>query len=324
MLSKIETSNTCMINKIVLYSYVFLIFLVLTTPVMARVESINNSCVDCHKKLSPFTDEQSRFNEIRLNHTERNISCSLECHEDVIRKRATDNFQQWSDSGHSKYYVTCDACHGGDPNMKTEAEAHAAMKNISDPNSTIYFKNIPETCGKCHTEELDNFRNTMHYQRLRSTESGPSCITCHQPHTFKVLKASELTTVCSVCHNSKDQIATATVPDDAKRALEKANEFKGEFLKAKSAIADAKSNGKDISSAQVDLDSAEAIMNNVPSLWHGFNLKNFDIQINNGIELAQKAQNKVTGVEPTVPSTPSIGTAAILSIFLIIYFIIKR
>jgi len=310
-------------NKIGLYSFILLIAFIVITPAMASVESINNSCINCHKKLSPFTDEQNRFNEIRLNHTERNISCSLECHEDVIRKRAADNFQQWSDSGHSKYYVTCDACHGGDPGKKTDVEAHADMKNISDPNSSIYFKNIPETCGKCHSEELDHFKNTMHYQRLRSTTNGPSCITCHQPHTFKVLKASELTVVCSVCHNPNDRIAVATVPEDAKKALQKANEFKTVFLTAKGVVSDAKAKGKDVSSAEVDLDRAEIIMNNIPSLWHGFNLKNFDMEINNGIDMAKKAQNKVSGIEPTVPSTPAVGILGFLSIFLILYIIRK-
>src|SRR3990172_2901235 len=99
-------------NLCCVYGFIALvIFLSLIIPVKAsHLEVLNNSCVDCHESLSPFTDEQIRFNEIRLNHTERNISCSLECHEDVIRKRAMDNFQQWSDSEHSKYYVTCDTC----------------------------------------------------------------------------------------------------------------------------------------------------------------------------------------------------------------------
>jgi hypothetical protein len=303
----------------------FIYFIILDAPAAAsHLDALNNSCVDCHSALSPFTDEQKRFNEIRLNHTERNISCSLECHEDVIRRRAADNFQQWSDSVHSKYYVTCDACHGGDPGAKTEANAHAAMKNINDPDSTVYFKNIPDTCGKCHAEELDHFKNTMHYQRLKAESHAPSCVTCHQPHTFKVLKASELTNLCSVCHNPKDQIAAASVPNDAKQALEKQKELQEEVLKAKNAVAEAKAAGKDISSAQLDLDKATAVMNDVPSLWHGFNLRDFDRQIQNGIESAKKAEYKVSGVEPTVPRVPGVGIAMVLGILAILYLIRKR
>ncbi len=311
----------------ILSVYILLVyFIAFIAPAGAvHLDALNNSCVDCHKTLSPFTDEQSRLNEIRLNHTVRNISCSLECHEDVIRKRATDNFQQWSDSIHSKYYVTCDTCHGGDAGIKTEAGAHATMKNIDNPNSPIYFKNIPDTCGKCHAGELDHFKNTMHYQRLKAESRAPSCVTCHQPHSFKVLKASELTAMCSVCHNPKDQIAAASVPKDAKLALDKQKEFQEEVLKAKDAVAQAKAKGMDVSTAQMDIDKAQAVMNDIPSLWHGFNLKDFDRQIQNGIDWAKKAEYKVSGVEPTVPQrVPGIGTAPVLGIFVILYLLRKR
>ncbi len=302
----------------------FLCSIILIVPAGAtHLNALNNSCIDCHKALSPFTDEQNRFNEIRQGHIERNVSCSLECHEDIIRKRASDNFQQWSDSVHSWYYVTCDACHGGNPNAKTKADAHAAMKSSSDPQSTIYFKNIPDTCGKCHAEELANFKNTMHYQRLRAESRAPSCIACHKPHSFNVLKASELMPLCSICHNSKDNVARASVPKDAKQALEKADELKKEVLNAKNAVAQAKAAGEDVSSAQADLDKAISVMDSIPSLWHEFNLNDFDQQVENGIELARKAEYKISGAEPTVKTTPSAGIALVFGILAIAYLIRK-
>ena len=308
-----------------IYGVIALVFISLIIPVKAtHLDALNNSCVDCHRSLSPFTDEQIRFNEIRLNHIQRNISCSLQCHEDVIRKRATDNFQQWSDSSHSKYFITCDACHGGNPDKKSEFEAHSSMKNISDPESGIYFKNIPDTCGKCHVDELQHFKNTMHYQRLRSTTKAPSCITCHQPHSFKILKASEITTICDICHNLKDQIASANIPKDAKLALEKADELKLEIFNAKNSLADAKAAGKDVSSAQMDLDKAIAIMDNVPSLWHSFDLKDFNEQIQIGSDWVKKVEYKTSGVEPTVPRVPEVRIILVLAIFAIIYYIRKR
>jgi len=321
----VKTKKPTYMPDLRILSILFVYFIVSIAPAGAvHLDALNNSCVNCHETLSPFTDEQKRLNEIRLNHTVRNISCSLECHEDVIRKRATDNFQQWSDSVHSKYYVTCDACHGGDPVAKTEAQAHAAMKNVNDPNSTVYFKNIPDTCGNCHTAELDHFKNTMHYQRLRSTSRAPSCITCHQPHSFKVLKASELTTVCSICHNLKDEVAIASVPKDAKMALEKADEFKEEFLRAKKSLAEAKAAGKDVTSAQLDIDKANSIMEDIPSLWHGFNLKDFDSQVQTGIDLARKSEGKTSSVEPTVPRVPAIGLVLVFGILAFAYALRKR
>ncbi|MFA4956202.1 MAG: hypothetical protein WC556_04425 [Candidatus Methanoperedens sp.] len=252
-----------------------------------------------------------------------NNSC-ITCHEDVTAKKASDNYQRWSDSVHSSYFVTCDACHGGNPNVNLQAEAHSSMKNVSDPQSPIYFKNIPETCGKCHETELEHFKNTMHYQRLRAESSAPSCATCHKPHSFKVLKASELSPLCSVCHNEKDQAASANVPVDAKLALEMATELQNEIVSAKNSISEAKAKGMDVSLAQNDLDKAISVMKDVPSLWHSFNLKHFDIQIQTGIDSAKKAQNRLTVVEPTVPPVPGIGIVVILGIITTLYIIRKR
>lgn len=286
--------------------------------------SINNSCVECHKTISPFTDEQTRLNDIRLNHTIKNISCSLECHEDIIRKTASDNFQQWSESDHSKYYVTCDDCHGGNPEASEEATSHASMKGVNDVNSTIYFKNIPDTCGKCHAEEMEHFKNTMHYQRLKAESKAPSCITCHKTHTFKVLKASELTALCSICHNQKDNIAIASVPKDAKFALDKQTEFQEELLKAKISLSEAKASGKDVTSEQMNIDKAQAVMDSIPSLWHQFNLKDFDKQMQTGIDLAKKSEYSTSQVEPTKQKIPAVGIVLIFAILAIIYLIRKR
>ncbi|MCX9084583.1 MAG: hypothetical protein OIN87_07300 [Candidatus Methanoperedens sp.] len=251
-----------------------------------------------------------------------NNSC-INCHENVTVKKPSENFQRWSDSIHSSYFVTCDACHGGNPDVTTESEAHSTMKNVTDPKSPIYFKNIPETCGKCHSTELDHFKNTMHFERLRAEASAPSCATCHKPHSFKVLKASELLPLCSVCHNVRDMPSSANVPNDAKIALEMADELQNEIMALSNSLSDAKAKGMDVSSAQKDLDKATFVIKDVPSLWHSFNLKAFDIQIQSGIDSARKGQNKLSEVEPTAPSVPGFGIVMVLGLFATLYIIRK-
>jgi len=182
------------------------------------------------------------------------------------------------------------------------------MKGINDVNSPIYFKNIPDTCGKCHAEEMDHFKNTMHFQRLKAESSAPSCVTCHKPHSFKVMKPAEIIPLCSVCHNQKNNIAIASVPQDAKKALEKQAEFQDELLKAKISLAEAKASGKPLTSEQIDLDKAQAIMDSIPSLWHQFNLKDFDKQIQSGIDLAKKSEHSTSEVEPTKQNIPGLGS----------------
>jgi len=275
---------------------VLIAFIFLIVPAGAvDLDALNNSCINCHKNISPTADKQS-----------------------------SDNFQQWSDSGHSRNFVTCDYCHGGNPNITSKTGAHYTMKNVTDPESPIYFKNIPQTCGKCHDTELEHFKNTMHYERLRAESRAPSCATCHQPHSFKVLKASELAPTCRVCHNEKDQVASANVPEDAKIALEKADELQNEIITLRNSITEAKAKGIDVSSAQNDLDKASSVMKDVPSLWHSFNLKAFDTQIQTGIDSAKKAQNKLIEVEPTVPPVPGIGMVTVLGIIITLYIFRKR
>lgn len=251
MLLKKKTQKT-LITRLLL-SCIILLFFALTSGA-ANPGDFNNSCVDCHMTLSPFTDEQNRLNEIRMNHTVKNISCSFEC----------------------------------------------------------------------HAEEMEHFKNTMHYQRLKAESRAPSCVTCHRPHTFKVLKASEMTALCSVCHNPRDQIATASVPIDARNALEKQKEFQDELLIAKKSIASDKAARKDVTRAQIDMDKAQAVMDDIPSLWHQFNLKDFDNQIQNGIDWAKNAESKTSLQEPTVPKTPGFGIIMVFAVFAVFFLIRKR
>lgn len=307
---------------IIIYGMILLSILIFITGSSAL--EINNSCVDCHKNISPFTDEQTRLNHIIINHTERNVSCSIDCHADFIRKTAVNNYLQWSDSIHAKYFVTCDQCHGGNSDAITEKDAHIGILNNSDNNSDIYFKNIPDTCGKCHKVELDNFKNTMHYQRLKAESVAPSCVTCHQPHTFKVPAASDIVKLCSVCHNQKSMPYLATVPVDAQNALNKANELNEMIIRTQESIKHEKFVGHDIGSAQTRLDSATSIMNDIPSMWHKFDLKNFDQQIQLGMNSVEIAQNLLIDVNASTNNkkvVPDISISLVIGIIFLIYMI---
>ena len=307
-------------SKMLIY---MLIFLAIFVTEVNGLED-NNSCVDCHKTISPFTEEQTRFNKIIINHTERNVSCSLDCHADIIRKTAINNYLQWSESAHANYLVTCDKCHGGNPDAKTEIDAHSGILNKTNQTSPIYFKNIPDTCGKCHIDELNNFKDTMHYQRLKAESLAPSCATCHRAHTFKVPATSDIVPLCGICHNKKNLPSLATIPMDAKDALDKANELQNIIIKTKESIVSEKSKGKDIHNAQLDIDSAILVTNDIPSMWHKFNLKNFDDQIQKGTNSVERAQNDLLGINTESPKIPNISMPIIFGMFILIYLILKK
>lgn len=286
----------------------------------------NNSCIDCHKNINPYSDEQVQFNDIIVNHTERNVSCSLDCHKDIIRKMAIDNYQQWTESSHASYYVTCDNCHGGNPKASNMTMAHIGILNTTDANSSIYFKNIPETCGKCHTSELENFENTMHYQRLQADALAPSCITCHSPHTFTVPGTLDITKVCSICHNPTNLPSLTSVPKDAKNALDKVTYFNSLLIDTKNYITDAKSSGKDTTTAQYALDNAISISDNIPSMWHRFDLKSFDQNIQKGIDTLENARNGLVEENNTQNNmkAPNIPIAMVIMVLFVAYWLITR
>lgn len=305
-------------KKTIVLAFIFLFALYIP------IALADNSCINCHEKLSAFSEKEKELNEVvRIKHLARDIPCSLECHATTINKIAKSNYEQWTKSKHALFNVTCDRCHSGDPGSDIKEKAHTGVARSSESNSTVFFRNVPETCGKCHTNELKEFKNSAHYQRLKALKQAPTCDTCHQPHEFKVLNVSEFSDLCSQCHNPDMRIAPSDAPDKAIIALENAEKLKNEIKNAESAIKQAKQQGKDVSLAQKDLDAAVSIRDNLPILWHGFNLPHFEEVIDSGIKYAQQATLD-TGLPLAIPKTPGFGTILSLAGIIAIYLLLRR
>jgi len=162
-------------------------FLISSAANGAEENTRGNSCVTCHSKLpaSSFVGVKSH---------------------------------SWKGSIHQKYGVTCDKCHGGDPGVPGQNEAHAGVLGSGDTRSTVYFKNIPSTCGKCHGAELYKFTQSIHYKKLESEGKGPECVTCHGSMVTDILTPDTIAAVCERCHNARMGIFP-DVPEKAKVVL---------------------------------------------------------------------------------------------------------
>ncbi len=303
---------------IILFSGVLLMAFSIVPGVLA-----DNSCLDCHEKLSAFSEKEKELNEVRVKHLARDVPCSLECHATTIDRIAKSNYEQWTRSKHALFNVTCDKCHGGDPGATIKETAHTGVARSSEFNSTVFYRNVPETCGKCHSDELSEFRESRHYQQLKALKQAPTCDTCHLPHEFRVLNVSEFQGLCSQCHNDDMRIAPSDAPDKATEALKNAEKLKSEIKLAQDGIKQAKQQGKNISIAQKSLDSAISIRDNLPVLWHGFNLPHFEEVINAGIRAAQQAQLDA-GMAITEPSIPGFDIIASLAGITALYILVRR
>lgn len=299
-------------------------FIILFASLVIPGALAENSCLNCHEKLSAFSEKEKQLNEVvRIKHLERDIPCSLECHATTLNKIAKSNYEQWTKSKHALLSVTCDKCHGGDPASDIKENAHIGVARSSESNSTVFFRNVPETCGKCHVNELKEFKNSAHYQKLKAFKQAPTCDTCHQPHGFKVLNVSDFHDLCSNCHNLDMRVTPSDAPDKAIAALENAQKLMDEIKLADNAVKQAKMEEKDVSAAQKELDNAIAIRDSLPVLWHAFDLPSFEKVIDNGIKAAKKSQQE-SGIPVATPSAPGFGTIVSFTGIIAIFLLLRR
>lgn len=147
-------------------------FLLSTTANGADENKTENSCATCHSQLP-----SGSFVGIKSH--------------------------SWKGSIHQRHGVTCDKCHGGNPRVLEQKTAHIGVFGSGDIRSTVYFKNIPSTCGKCHGAEFYKFTQSLHYKRLESEGKGPECVTCHGSMVTFILTPDTIAAVCERCHNAR-------------------------------------------------------------------------------------------------------------------------
>jgi hypothetical protein len=179
----------------------------------------------------------------------------------------------WSGSVHQKHGVTCDKCHGGDPQAADEQRAHAGVLGSRDPKSTVYYKTIPSTCGKCHGAEFFKFSQSLHYRRLQATGRGPECVTCHGSMVTSILTPDTIAVVCEQCHNERMGVLPY-IPQKAKAVLL--------LLKESAALLDAKEKlsrsvggapGADV------LREARSSLTSARLDWHRFDLDTITVHL---------------------------------------------
>jgi nitrate/TMAO reductase-like tetraheme cytochrome c subunit len=198
------------------------------------------------------------------------------CHRDsdflVTNRKLYEYYQEWSGSVHQQEEVTCDDCHGGDATASAKVASHDDGVAASDPASGIYYKNVVDTCGTCHDEVLEGFRESKHFEHVEKKEGeeqGPTCVTCHGSINSEVLSVNSVEAACARCHNEE----TDNHPD----IPEKARAILNRFMSINSfyryiTIRDEPEDAKEFFQA------IDPRIQRLAVTWHGFDLKEIDAE----------------------------------------------
>jgi nitrate/TMAO reductase-like tetraheme cytochrome c subunit len=135
----------------------------------------------------------------------------VECHSNpdflVTAKKLYDYFQEWEVSVHRQEDVSCEDCHGGNSEVRDKKRAHGTeVSGGLTVGSAVSFENIPSTCGGCHGDIYEGFRQSNHFAHLRKKKQekqGPNCVTCHGSINATVLNVNTVQEACQRCHNEE-------------------------------------------------------------------------------------------------------------------------
>ena len=141
------------------------------------------TCADCHgspHELLPASDPKSRVYHANIPST-----CGA-CHGQkfvmAARGQSAQVFISYEESVHGRAVAAgsgkaavCTDCHG----------SHDILV-ASDPKSSIFKFNVPQTCAKCHGPIEQEFTQSIHGQAIaRGDWQAPVCTDCHGIHSIK-------------------------------------------------------------------------------------------------------------------------------------------
>ncbi|HEY6844260.1 MAG TPA: hypothetical protein VI391_08840 [Thermoanaerobaculia bacterium] len=140
---------------------------------------------------------------------------------------------------HSQVGLSCQDCHGGNPDPKVAEDIGAAM----DPNFKANpFRGapkraeIPEFCGRCHSsaeymkrfnpgmrvDQVTEYWTSKHGEQLKKGDPNvATCIDCHSVHGIKrksqpdsPVYPTHVAETCSRCHSDAKRMAPYHIPTD--------------------------------------------------------------------------------------------------------------
>ena len=161
-------------------------------------------------------------------------SSCIECHRQLEDSRLSAPAKAFDTDIHKSRGLSCNDCHGGDPNADTKEAAKDPRKGYLGKPKTL---DIPAYCGKCHSDanlmkrfnpslRVDQEREyytSVHGKLLKekSETRVATCISCHSVHGIRApsdplssVYPANVAETCSKCHASADYMKPFGIPSD--------------------------------------------------------------------------------------------------------------
>lgn len=102
------------------------------------------------------------------------------------------------------------------------AMCHGSAHELLPPKSQTFRMAVPDTCGMCHTQVVEQYRASVHGQALaRGITQAPLCTDCHGEHKiFKpsneasTVNAAHIRDTCGSCHGDVRLTRKFGLPND--------------------------------------------------------------------------------------------------------------
>lgn len=176
-------------------------------PADGRTKAVG--CADCHGNvhaIKPHTepDSAAHWSHLATACAKCHAKVALTADRELPVVRPVEAYQA---SVHARlvaagtHGAVCSDCHG----------SHNIL-GAADPRSPIAHRNVPATCGTCHTEILASYEKSVHGEALARGHRGvPVCTDCHGEHrilgvgdpTSPVFAANVPSDTCGRCHGDE-------------------------------------------------------------------------------------------------------------------------
>jgi predicted CXXCH cytochrome family protein len=163
---------------------------------------------------------------------QKKSSC-IECHVKLDDPRLSAPAKLFDNDVHKSRGLSCNDCHGGDPNADTKEAAKDARKGYLGKPKTL---DVPAYCGKCHSDanlmkrfnpglrvdQETEYYTSVHGKLLKAGEQRvATCVSCHSVHGIRApndplssVYPLNVADTCAKCHGSADYMRGFGIPSD--------------------------------------------------------------------------------------------------------------